>query len=221
MVETNLFLALVGIMVCSLILGMGVPSVVCYLLMATLMVKVGRIRVLLGGPPVHFLLWHDVDGHSASALAGYASASIAEAPIMKTSWAAFRFSLVGFTLPYMFVYRPALLLLAPIDGQLTAFAVIHAVLAALFGILALAAGLAGWLSTRLSLLSRGLLFLSAALLLAPITHIGEYRVGLTIDITGAALFLVIAAVNWQVARVRPAEPDELVDELEPTANAAV
>ena len=36
-VETNLFLALLGIMVCSLILGMGVPSVVCYLLMATLM----------------------------------------------------------------------------------------------------------------------------------------------------------------------------------------
>ena len=47
------------------------------------------------------------------ALAGYASASIAEAPIMKTSFAAFRFSLVGFTLPFMFVYRPALCLLAP------------------------------------------------------------------------------------------------------------
>ncbi len=36
-VETNLFLALIGITVCSIILGMGVPSVVCYLLMATLM----------------------------------------------------------------------------------------------------------------------------------------------------------------------------------------
>jgi len=36
-VESSLFLALVGIMVGSIILGMGVPSVVCYLLMATLM----------------------------------------------------------------------------------------------------------------------------------------------------------------------------------------
>ena len=36
-VESSLLLALVGIMVCSIILGMGVPSVVCYLLMATLM----------------------------------------------------------------------------------------------------------------------------------------------------------------------------------------
>ena len=37
LVETNLLLALVGVMVVSIILGMGVSSVVCYLLMATLM----------------------------------------------------------------------------------------------------------------------------------------------------------------------------------------
>jgi len=44
------------------------------------------------------------------ALAAYASASIAEAPIMKTAFAAFAFSLVGFSLPFMFVYRPELTL---------------------------------------------------------------------------------------------------------------
>ena len=38
---------------------------------------------------------------------------------MKTSIAAFRFSLVGFTLPFMFVYRPALCLLAPEGEVLT------------------------------------------------------------------------------------------------------
>src|SRR5690606_16495249 len=36
-IESNLLLALFGIMCCSLVLGMGVPSVVCYLLMVTLM----------------------------------------------------------------------------------------------------------------------------------------------------------------------------------------
>ena len=40
-VEQSLLLALLGIMVCSIILGMGVPSVVCYLLMATLIVSSG------------------------------------------------------------------------------------------------------------------------------------------------------------------------------------
>ncbi len=98
-VETNLFLALVGIMVCSLILGMGVPSVVCYLLMATLM---GSLLGELGVLPLVAHLFIFYFGMMSMvtppvALAGYASASIAESPIMKTSFAAFRFSLVGFT----------------------------------------------------------------------------------------------------------------------------
>ena len=53
-VETNLLLALVGIMVCSLILGMGVPSVVCYLLMATLM---GSLLSELGVAPLAARAW--------------------------------------------------------------------------------------------------------------------------------------------------------------------
>ena len=45
------------------------------------------------------------------ALAAYAASSIADTRIMPTAVAAFRFALVGFTLPYMFIYRPELLLL--------------------------------------------------------------------------------------------------------------
>ncbi|NQV27503.1 MAG: TRAP transporter fused permease subunit [Rhodopirellula sp.] len=111
-VETNLFAALMGIMVCSLILGMGVPSVVCYLLMATLM---GSLLGELGVIPLSAHLFIFYFGMMSMvtppvALAAYASASIAEAPIMKTSFAAFAFSLVGFSLPFMFVYRPELTL---------------------------------------------------------------------------------------------------------------
>jgi TRAP transporter 4TM/12TM fusion protein len=111
-VETNLFAALIGIMVCSLILGMGVPSVVCYLLMATLM---GSLLGELGVIPLSAHLFIFYFGMMSMvtppvALAAYASASIAEAPIMKTSFAAFAFSLVGFSLPFMFVYRPELTL---------------------------------------------------------------------------------------------------------------
>ncbi len=196
-VETNLFLALLGIMVCSLVLGMGVPSVVCYLLMATLM---GSLLHELGVMPIAAHLFIFYFGMMSMvtppvALAGYASASIAEAPIMQTSFAAFRFSLVGFTLPFMFVYRPALCLLAPAGGELTAFAVIHAVLAATIGIFALAAGLAGHFRNPLSIASRAALFVSAALLLAPLTKIGEYQVGLAVDLLGAAIFAVVAGLN--------------------------
>ena len=92
---------------------MGVPSVVCYLLMATLM---GALLRDLGVIPLAAHLFIFYFGMMSMvtppvALAAYASASIAEAKIMQTAFAAFRFALVGFTLPYMFVYRPALLLM--------------------------------------------------------------------------------------------------------------
>lgn len=195
-VETNLFLALLGIMVCSLVLGMGVPSVVCYLLMATLM---GSLLSELGVQPLVAHLFIFYFGMMSMvtppvALAGYASASIAEAPMMKTSFAAFRFALVGFTLPFMFVYRPALCLL-PVDGELTLFAVLHACTAAVIGILALASGLAGFFRGELSILERAAMFVSAALLLAPLSTIGEMQVGLGVDIFGALLFAGTAVAN--------------------------
>jgi len=201
-VETNLFLALVGIMVCSLILGMGVPSVVCYLLMATLM---GSLLGELGVLPLVAHLFIFYFGMMSMvtppvALAGYASASIAQAPMMKTSFAAFRFSLVGFTLPFMFVYRPALCLMSPVGGELTAAAVLHAVVAATIGILALATGLAGYFRRSLGLLERGGMFVSAGLLLAPISKIGETDVGLALDVAGAFLFLIVVAVNVLVGQ---------------------
>lgn len=197
-VETNLFLALVGIMVCSLVLGMGVPSVVCYLLMATLM---GSLLGELGVLPLVAHLFIFYFGMMSMvtppvALAGYASASIAEAPIMKTSFAAFRFSLVGFTLPFMFVYRPALCLLAPSGSELTWWAILHAVTAATFGILALAAGLAGYARRQLGLPQRIVLFIAAALLLAPISKVGETNVGIAVDVFGACLFVAVIAANY-------------------------
>ena len=196
-VETNLFAALVGIMFCSLILGMGVPSVVCYLLMATLM---GSLLHELGVIPLSAHLFIFYFGMMSMvtppvALAGYASASIAQAPIMRTSFAAFRFSLVGFTLPYMFVYRPALTLMAPAGEELSAFAVVHAIAAAIIGIIALAAGLTGYLRSQLPIWARAGMFLSAALLLAPITQIGQFQVGLSIDIAGAVLFGLMVVLN--------------------------
>jgi TRAP-type uncharacterized transport system fused permease subunit len=197
-VETNLFLALSGIMVCSLILGMGVPSVVCYLLMATLM---GSLLGDLGVIPLASHLFIFYFGMMSMvtppvALAGYASASIAGAPMMQTSFAAFRFSLVGFTLPFMFVYRPALCLLSADGESLTVWAVFHAVTAATVGIVSLASGLSGYFRHPLSVPGRGLMFLASALLLAPITQIGDHQIGLTIDILGAAIFGVTALLNW-------------------------
>jgi TRAP transporter 4TM/12TM fusion protein len=194
-VETNLFLALLGIMACSIVLGMGVPSVVCYLLMATLM---GSLLGQLGVQPLaaHFFIFYFGMMSMVTppvALAAYASASIASAPIMKTALAAFRFSLVGFTLPFMFVYRPELLLL-PKDGEtLSWLAVTLAVVPAILGIVALAASIAGYMGKPLGLLTRALLLVAAGLLLSPDQGWAVGGVNLSYsDIAGAVLFGIIA-----------------------------
>lgn len=196
-VATNLLLALLGIMACSIVLGMGVPSVVCYLLMATLM---GSLLGELGVQPLaaHFFIFYFGMMSMVTppvALAAYASASIAGAPIMKTAFAAFRFSLVGFTLPFMFVYRPELLLLPPIGEQLSGINVVLAVIPAVLGIIALAASIAGFLGRPLGWAIRAALIVAAALLLFPSQGLvlGEVKLSYT-DMAGAVLFFIVAAI---------------------------
>jgi TRAP-type uncharacterized transport system fused permease subunit len=97
-------------------------------------------------------------------------------------------------------------LLAPAGSELTAFAVAHAVLAATIGIFALAAGMAGYFRNSLSIIARITLFIAAALLLAPITKVGEYQVGLAVDVLGAAIFAVVAFVNCLYSSSGAARP---------------
>jgi TRAP-type uncharacterized transport system fused permease subunit len=196
--ENSLFLALVAIMFCSILLGMGLPSAVCYLLMATL---IGPVLNKLGVPALAAHLFIFYFGMMSMvtppvALAAYASASIAGSGIMQTGLAAFRFALVGFTLPFMFVYRPQLLLLAN-NGQDPSFiSVALAVVAAVLGILALAAALAGYLFNPLSKAHRIGLYVAAALILYPSRGIAMGDINLPItDLAGAAVLFVIALLN--------------------------
>ncbi len=85
--QGNLVAALVLIMVSSIILGMGLPSAVCYLLMATL---IGPVLGDLGVVPLAAHLFIFYFGMLSMvtppvALAGYTAASIAGSGIMQTS----------------------------------------------------------------------------------------------------------------------------------------
>ncbi len=168
--EQNLFFALVAIMASSIVLGMGLPSAVCYLLMATL---VGPVLGGLGVVPLAAHLFIFYFGMMSMvtppvALAAYTAASISGSNIWKTSIAAFRFASVGFTLPFMFVYRPELLLLSS-DGSLAAAGpVLLAVVVAILGIIPLAAAIAGYLFGPLSPGLRAGLLAASGLLLLPI-----------------------------------------------------
>jgi TRAP-type uncharacterized transport system fused permease subunit len=135
------------------------------------------------------------------ALAAYTAASIARSGIMKTSFAAFRFALVGFTLPYMFVLRPELLMLDADGGNAAVGDVLVATGVAVFGILPLAACIAGFLFGRLAWPTRALLFASAMLLLLPASEMTAGRLSDTlVHGLGAVLFAGVALVDWLRSR---------------------
>ena len=192
--ENNIILALILLMISTIILGMGLPSAVCYLLMATL---VGPVLSDLGIVPLGAHLFIFYFGMMSMvtppvALAAYTAAAIAKASIMQTGVTAFRFALVGFALPYAFVLHPELLLLS---SDFTA--IIANILVVLLGIFPLSAAAAGHAFAPLPTYQR-ILLLAAALLLF-LTPSGDTRLYLQ----GIALLIagVIAVSNYRSAQV--------------------
>ena len=200
----SLFLALLAIMGCSIVLGMGLPSAVSYLLLATVIGPVFADPTL--GVPIlaaHLFIFYF--GMMAMvtppvALAAYATASIAGSGVMETGIAAFRFSLVGFTLPFMFVYRPELCLMAADGGPPEMVAVFLSVTAATLGVLALASAMAGYLFSPLGWPMRLLLFAAAACSLYPDqTSIGASRISI-VDLVGAAILASVMIANYRSSK---------------------
>ena len=198
--EQSLFLALLLIMVSSIILGMGLPSAVCYLLMATL---IGPVLGNLGVIPLAAHLFIFYFGMMSMvtppvALAAYAASSIAGTAIIPTALASFRYALVGFTLPYMFIYRPELLMLSADGTPANWLNILPSLGIAILGITCFAAGIAGQLRAPLNIGLRGAILVAAALLLVPGPSIA--LIGLPvpiIDVAGVVLFVAILVINRQ------------------------
>lgn len=167
--EESLLLTLGILMVSSIILGMGLPSAVCYLLMATL---VGPVLGRLGVVPLAAHLFIFYFGMMSMvtppvALAAYAASSISGSKIIETSVAAFRFALIGFALPFVFVFRPQLLMLAPDGGPAAVSAVLVSTLLAAAGTVALAVAIVGYVRAPVGFATRAGFLLAAVLLLLP------------------------------------------------------
>jgi TRAP-type uncharacterized transport system fused permease subunit len=125
------------------------------------------------------------------ALAAFAAASIAKAPMWATGVQATRLSIAGFLIPYMFVYGPPLLL-----GQAHWLESALALVTGSIGTLCLAAAVIGYLLRPATLVERGVLAAASLLLIKP---------GLTTDVLG--LGLLLAAVTLQRMRsVRASAP---------------
>ncbi len=110
--ESQLALLLMAALL-AVILGMGMPTISVYLLLAVL---IGPALVKVGFNPLAahmFLLYTGMLSMLSPpvAIASYTAASIAGANPMRTSWISLRLGAMAFIAPFVFVYSPELLLI--------------------------------------------------------------------------------------------------------------
>ena len=190
--EGQLYLGGVFVMLMSVVLGMGVPGVAAYVIVAAVAVPV---LIGVGASPLAahmFCLFYACLSNITPpvAMSSYVAAGIARSDQTKTSLIAVRLGLSGFILPFFFLDNPLLLYDASHDTLLTLWALASASL----GMCALAAALEGWLWGRCNFLMRLFLFATAGLAVHP---------GLASDAVGLALFVIVFFWSRAVNRDRP------------------
>jgi len=159
----NLFLLLMMTMFASIILGMGVPPVAAYIILAILVVPA---LIKMGVYPLAAHLFVFYFGTIAGitppmAPDAFVAAGIADSPMMKTAFTACRLALVIFILPYIFVYNNALLMIGGF------WQILWVSLTALLGVFALASAVQNFMGKALPLLLRIILFGSSLSLILP------------------------------------------------------
>ncbi len=157
----HLGILLVLTMVVSLILGMGVPTTAAYLMLALLVVPALKQMNVLPLAAHLFIFYFGIISNVTPpvALAAYAAAGVARCNPTKTGVFAFKLSLSGFILPFMFVYNPVLLM------QGGALEIIQSLITALLGIYSLSAALEKFVFKWNSNQAERLVLLASALLL--------------------------------------------------------
>jgi TRAP-type uncharacterized transport system fused permease subunit len=145
--------------VISIVLGMGLPTLAVYVLLATL---VAGALVKVGIPPIAAHLYVMYFGMMSMitppiAIAVFAAASLAGAPPMRTGFAAIRFGWTAYVVPILFAFSPTLLLIGAPE------AVALAIVTAVMGVWLVSIGIAGYFARTLGAPMR-LLFSAAGLM---------------------------------------------------------
>jgi TRAP transporter 4TM/12TM fusion protein len=185
--QNSLVLALILTALAGLVLGLGLPTTPSYIMMVALLVP-ALVKLGTTVPAAHMFAFYFAILSAITppvALAVFAAASLARANMWDAGWAAMRIGAVGYIVPFMFVYEPALLFIGPWQTSVAAF------VSATIGVITLAASLHGYLFAPLPMWQRALLFAAAILLIVP---------ELVSSIVGA---LVLAAIGaFQLAARR-------------------
>ncbi|RAI01887.1 hypothetical protein DLJ53_10840 [Acuticoccus sediminis] len=136
----SLFVALCLTAITSIVLGMGLPTVGVYLLLAVL---VAPALTEMGVPLIAahlFIFYYGLVSAITPpvALAAYAAAAIAKSKPLETSVEAFLMGLAKVIVPFIFVYGPQILLIG------TPFEIAIAIVSSFVGVYALSIATTGW-----------------------------------------------------------------------------
>ncbi|WP_249869675.1 TRAP transporter permease [Oceanobacillus saliphilus] len=190
----SILIAAFLVMIMSIILGMGVPGVAAYVIVATV---AAPVLVELGVQPLAahmFVLIYACLSNVTPpvALASFVAAGIANTDQTKVSLTAVKLALTGFILPFFFIFEPALLINmeAPLES-------VFPVITASIGVIAFASGLQGWLITLATPIERILLVIAGVCMIAP---------GLALDLVGVGIILI--CIVWQLAKKKKIQREQ-------------
>ena len=178
----QLIIALLLTAVASLVLGMALPTTANYIVQASV---AAPALIALGIPKLtahlfvfYFGVYADIT--PPVALAAYTAAGISKGEPMKTGLISSRIVLVGFIIPFLFVYHPGLVLQGPIENILIMIASTG------FSVVAYSAVFGNFLYRKCRAWERLALLISGILLITP---------GFLTDLSG---FLILVAIYlWQ------------------------
>ncbi|MDA7599447.1 TRAP transporter permease [Alphaproteobacteria bacterium] len=187
--DLALFSSLVLIAIACIIMGAGIPTTATYIILVAV---AAPALALMGVQPLvsHFFVFYYgvlADITPPVALAAYAAAGIAGSNPFKTGNTAFRLGIAKALVPFVFVYSPALLLIA--DGFTWQIFTIT-LAGAMIGIGLIGAAFTGYMLAPMPMWSRWYVGLVALLIVAP---------GFNTMLVGA-LLLVPVAIQQFIAR---------------------
>jgi len=152
----HLFLALILTMFACLVLGMGMPASAVYILAAALLAAPLQ-ELGLSALGAHFFIFYFSVISCITppvALTAYAAAGIAKCDPGRAGWTAFRYGILAYIIPYVFVYDQVML------AQGTFLQIIWVLITAAVGIFGIGVAMEGYLTRHLPVWKRVLCFVA-------------------------------------------------------------
>ncbi|MGI6066203.1 MAG: TRAP transporter permease, partial [Bacillota bacterium] len=185
----NLFIGMVLVGITAFILGMGLPVVAAYVVLAVL----GAPALCELGVPIlaaHLIvMWFTQTSNITPpvCLAAFTAAGIAGSDPMRTGFASIRFGIGLFAIPFLFAYSPIL------TGFGFNFGFLQTVITATIGIVVVSAAIEGYLRRPMGIIERIILGVAGIMLVWP-------------DFIVSIIGLVIALISYMIQiKTKPSE----------------